>query len=265
MPEPSKQDEPFYVGYLPAPRIHVRAAVLALIAAATAFVTLAFLAASMRRDPGSGVWDDGKPTVLRGVITTDPFPLLHLTEPCGTLPSGAALCIVEMGKHGARDRCKDANGRNATVSGFLIQRSGRTMVELEPGPAGFQVGEVARTPPREVPGEEVVISGEIVDSKCWSGAMKPGDGRVHRECAIRCVTDGIPPMLVGFGQDRPERYTLVARESGVGLDRSQTAQIGLPVTVRGRLNRIGTCQILRIASDGIGPERSFDSHDEHHP
>jgi len=72
-------------------------------------------------------------------------------------------------------------------------------------------------------------------------------------------------MLVGFGQDRPERYTLVARESGVGLDRSQTAQIGLPVTVRGRLNRIGTCQILRIASDGIGPERSFDSHDEHHP
>ena len=43
---------------------------------------------------------------------------------------------------------------------------------------------------------EVTIIGEIVDSKCYLGVMNPGRTKVHRDCATRCISGGIPPMLV---------------------------------------------------------------------
>jgi hypothetical protein len=61
--------------------------------------------------------------------------------------------------------------------------------------------------------------GELVDTKCYSGVMRPATGKVHRACAIRCLSGGVPPgllvrdskgdgvvfLLAGFG-DEPLRY-----------------------------------------------------------
>jgi hypothetical protein len=40
------------------------------------------------------------------------------------------------------------------------------------------------------------LLGEIVDSKCYLGVMNPGSGKVHRDCAARCISGGAPPALV---------------------------------------------------------------------
>ena len=40
------------------------------------------------------------------------------------------------------------------------------------------------------------LTGEIVDSKCYLGVMNPGRGKVHRDCAARCLSGGIPPALL---------------------------------------------------------------------
>jgi hypothetical protein len=37
--------------------------------------------------------------------------------------------------------------------------------------------------------------GEIVDSKCFSGVMKPGAGKTHIGCAIRCISGGVPAVF----------------------------------------------------------------------
>ena len=39
------------------------------------------------------------------------------------------------------------------------------------------------------------VKGEIVDPKCFFGVMKPGEGKPHKDCAIRCILGGIPPVL----------------------------------------------------------------------
>jgi len=39
---------------------------------------------------------------------------------------------------------------------------------------------------------EFDLVGEIVDSKCYFGNMNPGNGKVHRDCAVRCMSGGIP-------------------------------------------------------------------------
>jgi hypothetical protein len=33
---------------------------------------------------------------------------------------------------------------------------------------------------------EFDLVGEIVDSKCYLGNMNPGNGKVRRDCAVRC-------------------------------------------------------------------------------
>jgi hypothetical protein len=42
---------------------------------------------------------------------------------------------------------------------------------------------------------EVDLVGEIVDSKCYLGNMNPGNGKVHRDSAVRCLSGGIPPVF----------------------------------------------------------------------
>lgn len=42
----------------------------------------------------------------------------------------------------------------------------------------------------------VTLDGELVDSKCYLGTMKPGDGKTHKSCAILCLRGGIPPLFV---------------------------------------------------------------------
>ena len=42
---------------------------------------------------------------------------------------------------------------------------------------------------------EVDLVGEILDSKCWFGAMRPSQGKPHKACASLCIRGGIPPAF----------------------------------------------------------------------
>lgn len=43
---------------------------------------------------------------------------------------------------------------------------------------------------------EFTLQGEIVDSKCYLGVMRPGNTKTHRACAVRCIAGGVPPVLL---------------------------------------------------------------------
>ena len=49
--------------------------------------------------------------------------------------------------------------------------------------------------PYESLGKQTFV-GEIVDSKCFLGVMNPGRLTPHRACAIRCISGGVPPVLL---------------------------------------------------------------------
>ncbi|MEJ2177929.1 MAG: hypothetical protein P8Y12_08270 [Gammaproteobacteria bacterium] len=42
----------------------------------------------------------------------------------------------------------------------------------------------------------MTLTGEIADSKCFLGVMKPGEGSIHRACAEVRLLGGIRSMLV---------------------------------------------------------------------
>src|SRR6185295_631154 len=76
------------------------------------------------------------------------------------------------------------------LSGFSISRAGVGMIEL----AADDVAVIAETAAIDEPARELhgggELEGEIVDSKCWLGAMRPGEGHLHKSCASLCIRGG---------------------------------------------------------------------------
>lgn len=196
-------DDPFYVGYHPAASAvvarGVRRAALSLVLPALA--SGAVLAATQdRADPGT--YEYGHLRTLRGQIREFPYP--SLLVPRGGITGREAAytryLLVASGKHGAQRLTAGLDGRWAELRGTRIARGDREMLELvEAGvtvtPAAPDARSDIPTPPPVSLGR-MTLRGEIVDSKCWLGVMKPATGGVHRGCASRCVSGGIPPLLM---------------------------------------------------------------------
>jgi hypothetical protein len=117
------------------------------------------------------------------------------------------------------------------------------MVEIEPG----SISSLDTTPRNQATAGDlgpVTVSGEIVDSKCYLGVMNPGKGKVHRDCAARCLSGGIPPIFVtSNGEDQ---FLLVGPDGhAIGRDALREF-VGEPISIQGELLQEGGTRVLRI-------------------
>ena len=138
------------------------------------------------------------------------------------------------------------DGKQVRLQGQLIYREGGTMVEITPGSIHcMDTAPAVQATTRDL--GTVTVTGEIVDSKCYLGVMNPGQGKVHRDCAARCLSGGIPPIFVTT--DGHEQFLLVGLD-GRALGRDALREfIAEPIqhpgrTPGGRLNAIteGRCR-----------------------
>lgn len=255
-----KRDHAFYVGYLPLPRAH---AVFLLIAVPLSIAGMVVGALGLARDQpawGGGVWQTDLVNEWRGTLRLEPYPMLHVKADDGGIET---YLLVEMGKFGTRDRFAGAEGLDGAavkIRGRRLHRDGRKMIELDPddpkdpkhGPAVALLEEPtpAVWAPMTAPGPAVTLRGEIVDSKCYLGAMKPGTGRGHKACATLCISGGIPPVLVSRDADGKPEFALLADNAGAGLSDSDLAAIkpviGEPVVLSGRPARVGSWRVLLL-------------------
>jgi hypothetical protein len=232
----------FYIGYEPlmpeslAGRIAVTAGALVVLALTLA----ALLSAAQRRAP-SAIFEYGVQHTWEGRIVESPYPALVTDD-------GGWYWLVAPGKRGAARLSKGLDGRRVRLSASLIQRDRDRMLEVVPA-------SVSTLPDRSVepPGAATIgvrtIDGEIVDSKCHLGVMKPGDGPTHRDCAVRCLLGEVPPMLVP-ASGRSGRLVLVMADP-VAFAAKVAALAGRPVRVRGLLFERGGQQFLLTATDQV--------------
>lgn len=256
----------FYVGYLPMPagqRAFLRRAVPAVLWLGCAAV---FAWAWTQHSPGEGTWEQARTETFRGVVVATPYPVLVADDAGDGRPG--TLLLVETGKRGGDAggrRASAFDGQRAAVTGWVLRRDGLGMLEMVPGPEGIIAenagggggGESVR-PPAMVDRGAVALRGEIVDSKCYLGAMKPGDGKTHKACATLCVRGGIPPVLVvsvpgggrAEGGARRLCYLLVDADGGP-LDPAVHPLIADPVEVRGRLAEWNGLLLIRAAARDV--------------
>jgi hypothetical protein len=100
----------------------------------------------------------------------------------------------------------------------------------------------------------VSLVGEIVDTKCHFGVMNPGSGKVHRDCAVRCISGGIPPGLLVRDRDGKLQTILLAGADGRELHREIVDYAAEPVRVHGTLVRSAGFLVLRADSSDITRE-----------
>lgn len=238
----TSQHDEFYVGYLPLPPQIRRSIVLSVGLLFLASLGAAFAIAATHRSAGEGVWDTGHEVRLSGFLRVSPYPYL-------TLDDGSTVFLVEIGKKGAQHRAAALGDGPATCRGWAITRDGRRILELAPEPhaASRDPGRRA-APPAHVRRGPVEFTGEIVDYKCYLGAMKPGDGKGHKACAALCISNGIPPVLVSRSATGTKYLVLTDPTGTLAFNHDAAPLAGEPVIVTGDQVDEGTTSWLLVQS-----------------
>jgi len=241
----AEDKDPFYVGYLPLPanlRFFVKAIIGASVLGA---IVLAFVIAPRQQNPGSGGLDASKIVAIDGHLSIEPYPIVYVEDPESSAGVRAVL-LVSSFKFGAWDRVADLRGKRIRAQGQFISREGRVMFQLIDGEDAVMVLNDQSTPPTiEFLGNHTLV-GEITDAKCFLGVMKPGFGKTHRACAVRCISGGIPPVFVTRDAEGKATVYLLTDVDHEAINDDVLSYISEPVELAGRLERHGDLLVYAI-------------------
>ncbi len=265
----------FFVGYLSKVPVgiarRVRTAVGLLLVAALA---VAGVATVSQNPPVPSVWESQE-AGLEGLLVCDPYPRVVVRE-AGNTPTRHVL-LTAQGKFGLLDpadycggditkpwpdperdalvaKLRGLAGANVRVSGTILRRERGEMLEVlrvesaPPAQTGHASAEL-------VDAGEADLVGEIVDPKCFFGAMKPGEGKTHKACAVRCVAGGVTPVLVVRDGLNPDRCIVLTTVAGEPINAHVLAAVGERVRVQGRAMRAATFESDGGAIEFLRAER----------
>jgi hypothetical protein len=236
----------FYVGYLPKAPAGLARFLRRVIGALGVLAVTAALVLVVGQMPfANSAFEYGKLRSFEGVVVARPFPTLLVTRPgeIGEQDKYSRYLLVAPGKHGADDLVAGFDGKHVRLQGQLIYREGGTVVEITPGSIALVDTPTADGETTRDLGP-MTATGEIVDSKCYLGVMNPGQGKVHRDCAARCLSGGIPPIFV---TNNGESQLLLVGRDGSALGRDSLREfVAEPITIRGELLQRGESRLLKI-------------------
>jgi len=249
-------NDEFYIGWEdkapPCIGSRVRRAVVFLL---TLAVVLGVLLAVGQRTIGVSVFEWGKVKGFSGILKSQPYPHLLVARP-GVSDGQSAFSsyyLVKPFKFGLDSETADRlDGKAVSLKGTLIYRGGQTMIEvadnsirasdsLAPTKGEGRVG----LPVSSISIGEQTLIGELVDSKCYLGVMNPGALTPHRACAIRCISGGIPPVLLVRQTNGPALYFLLVSRDGKPVNQQVLNLVAEPVEISGEVERQGDLLILR--------------------
>jgi hypothetical protein len=248
-----KRTDEFYVGYFPeAPPTTASIIRKLIIVIGIVTVLIAVLTVVNQRAFSTSQFDYGASTTIEGYY--HPFPVPHVKILHGKSTSGEIfqnVLLVGVGKSGVREVMQSAEkmygeikGRRLKISGYLIYGDGRTLLQindvkdieiLNDDTSIDEIFDNSAT-------SSTVVVGEIVDPKCFFGVMKPGEGKAHRSCAIRCISGGIPPVLKTVSND----YFLLTGKNLEPVNDIVLPVVGDRVELTGDLLEWNDWKILKI-------------------
>jgi hypothetical protein len=236
----------FYIGYLPkAPPALARFVRRVIVLLGLLGVAIALALVTGQMPFANSAFEYGRMRGFEGIIEAQPYPTLLVARP-GDVGSGdkhSRYLLVAPGKHGADSIVAGFDGKDVRLKGQLIYRESGTMIEIEPG----SIVPLNSPPAPQAPTVDlgpITLTGEIVDSKCYLGVMNPGSGKVHRDCAARCISGGIPPIFVTL--DGEEQFLLVGADGYAIVPDALREFVAEPITMTGEALRRGETRILRV-------------------
>lgn len=246
--DPEDGDDGFFTLFADTPAVD-RRFLLALaggltIAAAGAGIALA----ASQRPAGSGFWAQGEVKDWIGIVETRPYPALRFLldgRPMRALLSTQGKCAV-----GARLQRFD--GGPARLAGSLIRRGDHLMIAAKDGPGWIGPADLAPSararlgPPIDRMLARGRYRGEILDAKCWFGAMRPAHGKTHKACAALCIRGGLPPAFFMKAADGRSVSLLLTDEERRPMPKTILPYVADPVSLEGRLFLVDNLSEFRV-------------------
>ncbi|GAB4032406.1 hypothetical protein [Spirosoma gilvum] len=264
-----KQEDDFYIGWqAEAPASFRKTTRRAAIGLAVVVALLAGLLVWQQRGFSGAVFEYGTLTTLEGELIRTPVPFLRVPvqQTAANKPLFERVLLIGFNKRGADSTLNQWERKHGSLAnkrlkirGTLIYHDGKAALELtEEADAlvGVSAIKPSSIPPVSSTLEQgglgiVSLTGEITDPKCMLGVMKPGEGRPHRSCAVRCIAGGIPPLLAVQNRSDQRNYYLVVGPLGQPLNASILPNVGRSVELRGRLEQADNWLILY--TDSVRP------------
>ncbi|MBO6792502.1 MAG: hypothetical protein JJ895_01235 [Balneolaceae bacterium] len=205
-------------------------------------VGLVIVIVTFQRSFNDHVFEFGSQTEVTGVYIAEPYPMLQITHANLAIDAESVL-LVGFGKFGASEIMNEIEAENGildlqeiTLKGTLIYGDGVALLELTDQGDSFvrKSGNFRQPLVHDKSNSRISLTGEILDPKCYFGVMKPGEGKIHKSCAIRCLSGGMPPVLrVWDSSSNTYNYYLLSGKNGVEINSELLPFVGEMITFEG--------------------------------
>ena len=250
-----KEEKEFFIGYSEEmPAGNARFLKKLIIPLFILIPVLVFAIVFFQKPFNNHLFEFGTITTLTGTYYDSPIPMVIVDKNGGLADSlSRDVVLVGYGKFGAKGIINNIekekgplNGKKIEIAGTLIHGDGKTLMELSEEEASLKkvIENAAISPEVIVQKTDIALSGEIIDPKCYFGVMKPGEGKIHKSCAIRCISGGIPPMLKIKGNQN--RYYILLDESGQPINKQVLPFVAEQISISGKTNKFSNWDVLYI-------------------
>jgi hypothetical protein len=265
MIEKSTSSDEFYIGWMPnAPTgfaKHVRRVVVVVFFLA---IVTGILLSLLQIKFSTAVFEFGQLTEIKGIYNRFPVPSLKVKTHKDVFGNSTYITmpLVGYGKSGAEglisklelDNHISLDKKQVIFRGSLLYSDGKTLLQIDGNDqplvsvADASDGSLASSV-TELGTKQ--LTGEILDPKCYLGVMKPGQGKPHRDCAIRCIAGGISPVFKTGNERGGSNYYLILDENGNKMNRDLTDYVAEPISLTARVVQYDDWIILYTDKNSI--------------
>lgn len=252
-----KKNDEFYVSYIEdSLGSKTKRTLKRFVIGSLLLVILAALVFSFSQKPfKNSTFELTSATKITGVFHENPYPMLRVEVAKNTYKN---ILLLGFGKSSAnpfleklQNEVKDLNGKVLSIEGNLIYYNGKTLIQITDDEKVTLVGKsISETPSKSVI-SKMILQGEIIDPKCYFGVMKPGKGKIHRSCAVRCISGGIPPVLASTDNNNMSQYFLLTDLKGRPINKDVLPFIGQPSEIKGTVVKMEDWYLFKINIDDI--------------
>jgi hypothetical protein len=138
--------------------------------------------------------------------------------------------------------------KEVTFKGTLLYSDGKTLLQIDNNDHPLLSVNASGSPVQPDIKElgTVHLTGEVLDPKCYFGVMKPGSGKPHRDCAIRCIAGGMSPVFYVRNDKGEANYYLLLDKSGKKMNDELKDYIADPVSLEARAVQFDDWIILYV-------------------
>src|SRR5687768_12720784 len=244
-----KENNEFYIGWqAQAPAgfaAHIRKVVLGLTVLLIATgITLAL----QQKKFSTATFEYGQLTEIEGIYQRNPVPSIKVMTKQDAFGKKSYITIplVGYGKFGAegtiteleKEKNISLHGKEVIFKGTLLYSDGKTLLQIDKNDDPLLKVNSENTLQTQLSEIKelgtVQLMGEILDPKCYFGVMKPGRGKPHRDCAIRCIAGGMSPVFYVRNEKGEADYYLLLGSNGEKMNDQLKDYVADPVSLEAK-------------------------------